>query len=423
MRRILIGGSLFTLLQACILISPLDEATPDGVPSGGSSGSGGAGQSGSAGTGGAPSTGGSSSGGTGGAGPSTGGSSGSGGSGGQPPVEYKCADPLMIDDMEHPSRRSAICTTDGRSGGWFVYTDGTGTSDPPPSDASTPPVPYTALETPRGSSTHAIHLTASGQTEFGGGIGVSVANGGAFDASAYAGIQFWARGQGSLRAEVATIDTQENTFGGACDPANGTCGDHYQVPFTLTSSWQQYTVLFAELRQRGFGVPALSFFSNEVMGVTFGWDAGTTLDLWIDDLRFLEPACSNDTYTSTCTGGTFTACEWNAAYSYDCADFCPFVGFAEPTGQSCTQDGYCNCGDPLSATCETGAFFVCDCFELLGSPCPDGQLITEYRGCFRSVPDFDYVGCFAGYATYVEGTADLTACADAYYSCLDIDAN
>ena len=115
MNKVVLGALLLGLAPACLILSPLDEATPD---------TGYAGRGGTTGTAGSKASGGNTS--KGGSGPSSGGSVSSGGSGGSAPVmPHTCSDPNMIDDMEAESHTTNICQSD-RTGGWFIYSDGTG---------------------------------------------------------------------------------------------------------------------------------------------------------------------------------------------------------------------------------------------------------------------------------------------------------
>jgi hypothetical protein len=398
MRNIVLGAVLVGLMPACLILSPLDEATPD-TDYGGKGGGGGTtgkGGTGSAGKGGSSTTGGSS----------------SGGSGGAPVPPHTCSDPLMIDDMEDPSHTTNYCQSD-RNGGWYVYADGTGTTNPPASVDGGPPFPYSPLDTPRAGSTYAAHVSGSGQTVYGGGMGVSMHFPSApYDALVYAGIRFWAKGTGSMRVHVSTMQTQDVAFGGDCVPGALDCGDHYQKVIALSSSWQEYTVKFGELTQQGWGVPAISLFIDEILAFEFAWSNGAVFDYWIDDLRFLAADCDDTTFTTSCpTTTSYQTCWYNSLTTFNCSEYCPMIGF---TGADTCSAGSCDCPTALRPDCATGAIFVCDCAALTTTPCVEGELPYLYRACFKDAPGFEYVSCAADYAV---DPAEPVACNEALTAC------
>jgi hypothetical protein len=408
MHNRIFGALIAACLPACLLISPLDEATPDWgyTGSGGSAGAANGGSSQSAGS--------SQSGGS--AGSSSAGSSGastSGGSGGGNTGPHTCGDPLMIDDFEAPSHESAPCATDGRNGGWYLYTDGSGTSTPPPSTTGGPPFPYAVLDVPRTGSTYGVHVTASGQREY-GGLGFSMRFPSApYDATGYSGISFWARGQGSFRVTFPTPLTRDQTLdGGECvpDQVRG-CNDHFgSAVINLTSSWEQYSLHFADQDQQGWGIPAFGLVTAELLGIEFVWTPGT-FEFWLDDLKFLPAECT-DYESFTCpAASSINFCSYGAPTTVSCPELCAERGFSG--GNACDPSSGCNCGATLDSQCEAGAVFVCDCLESINSPCQDNQLFYEYYGCYRSIPEWDYVRCFAPYAA--NGT---DYCVDAFDACL-----
>jgi hypothetical protein len=411
MRRIFFGAFLFGLLPACLLVSPLDEATPEGGYAGQGGGAGKGGSSGgSKASGGSSGKGGSNA--SGGVPPGgSGGSAGSAGSGGGP--TRACTDPLLIDDFEGPTHTSSPCATDGRNGGWYVYSDGTGMTTPPVADPA-PPFPYAPLDVPRGASTYAVRVVAGGQTDWGGGFGVSMRWDTAYDASAYAGLRFWARGRGQFQLQVGMTETVDRAYPpGVCVPGALECGDHFEAaPITLTDSWQEYVITFASLRQEGWGVPAIAFDRTDMTSIEFTWALGSSLDMWVDDISFLAQDCTDYARTECPTASSVAFCSYGAWTTFDCPDLCASRGFSYG-GNACTVESGCDCTTALDPSCEAGAVDVCYCSDLAATPCPEGQLLIEYIGCYKGVPEWDYVSCFGGY-----DPQDLYECADAATACV-----
>jgi hypothetical protein len=73
-----------------------------------------------------------------------------------------------------------------------------------------------------------------------------------------------------------------NSGGGSCT----ICSDHYGTEIPLTSQWQQVSVPFSSLKQRGWGRPLLAQPDLEhVTSLQLGFGGGVVFDLWIDDVE------------------------------------------------------------------------------------------------------------------------------------------
>jgi hypothetical protein len=194
----------------------------------------------------------------------------------------------LITDLEHgPSFAS-----NGRSGSWYTYNDKTaGATQTPPGPDFKPD----AVTPPRDGSTFAAHTTGSGFTVWGAGIGFDLNNpsGSAkkvYDASAYSGITLWIKGSSDkpLRFNIATKDTAPE--GGTCnltDAGAAGCNDHFGTTLALTADWTAKTIMFSDLAQSSFGVPA-TFKRAELIGLQFQVAQGATFDFWIDDVAFVK---------------------------------------------------------------------------------------------------------------------------------------
>lgn len=197
----------------------------------------------------------------------------------------------VIDDMEGAT--GSILTKEGRVGAWYTYNDATAGA------TETPGVPFlpSVITPPRGASTYAARMQGAGFTTWGAGMGMNFndpgdgAGGsakGTYDASAFAGITFWAKiGAGSTGAVRVNVSTKEtDPAGGTCSPA-AKCSDHFGKSVNLTSDWTEYVIKFADLAQLGWGQPVAKFNAAAVYACQFQVAKGTTFDVWIDDVAFV----------------------------------------------------------------------------------------------------------------------------------------
>jgi hypothetical protein len=231
--------------------------------SGGKSGAGGASQGGAA-------TGGS------------GGGSAGGGTAGTPGVE-------MIDDFEDGDL--LMLPVHKRNGPWYPFHDATvgGTQTFVNS-------PLSAANA-RAGSTAALHMTASGFTDYGAGFGGDFVNMAtkkvAYDVSAYKGIRFFAKiatgTQASLKLLIPT--TYSDPIGLKCsDTVDGKhCNDHLFCPISgLKTTWDMYECDFADLVQQGFGLPQPTLDPTSVYSVQFTFVTKLlAADVWVDDVMFV----------------------------------------------------------------------------------------------------------------------------------------
>ncbi|AUX28402.1 MULTISPECIES: hypothetical protein [Sorangium] len=205
----------------------------------------------------------------------------------------------LIDDMEDGD--GTITETGGRLGHWYSYNDGTGTQSPPVYTEEVPVgfVPE-ALMPPRGESTMAMHTFGSGFTEWGAGVGFAL-NGEdmqvfPYDASAYAGIAFWAKlGDPDAEAtmKVSVSDRVSEPAGGICDEAAGSgepnrCFDHWFYTAHLGTEWAQVVIPFEELTREGWGAEpdaqAVDVAGLYVIEFRFAQDED--FDVYVDDVSF-----------------------------------------------------------------------------------------------------------------------------------------
>jgi hypothetical protein len=215
-----------------------------------------------------------------------------------PTASEKPDSAALIDDLEDAD--SFIPTADGaRSGAWWTAADETpgATIVPPPLDLALPE----AIVGGRCDSKLAMRVTGQGFLDWGSLLGVNLVYGkGAngtdgslpYDASAYSGIEFWARiGDTSTdRVRFAVSDVNSEPDGGVCtdDPAStDQCYDTFGAYLNgLTPAWRHYRIPFTSLLQRNFGHPAAAAATSALYSVQFNFDPGSVFDFWVDDLAF-----------------------------------------------------------------------------------------------------------------------------------------
>jgi hypothetical protein len=182
----------------------------------------------------------------------------------------------LIDDFEDGD--SSVLPNDGRSGSWHAGSDQSGflsTSDPP--------VPELGGVDGSGSS---LHLSGGGFTGWGANLTLELRNGAfPYDASAYRGITFWARGSGT---RLKVIFMQQNLAPGhpcsTCDTATGECGLLYSTEVAINDAWNPYTVDWTSLLPPT--VIDTPFAPDQLMTIQFEVPAAAALDLWLDDVSF-----------------------------------------------------------------------------------------------------------------------------------------
>jgi hypothetical protein len=226
----------------------------------------------------------------------SGGSLGGGaGSAGMPPTAGSGGAPTgeQIDDFE--DQDEFILRVSSRNGPWYVFSDGTATG----TLGKLTIAPLTGADVrPSGTSTAALHLTATGFTVWGAGVGADMVNQMAkkapYDVSAYRGIRFYAKIASGATPTVKVLlpNIYSDVDGGKCvESSTGTmrCGDHlFKSVSGLKTTWAMYEVLFSELAPQGFGLPQPATFDpTGVYSVQFTQANTLPVDLWLDDVTFV----------------------------------------------------------------------------------------------------------------------------------------
>jgi hypothetical protein len=186
----------------------------------------------------------------------------------------------LIDDFEQDD--SWVLAADGRRGSWITYDDGTGTQSPPSRSALFP----ARVPGGRGASKRALHVSGGRFSRWGVTFGTELADAACYDASAYAGIELWAKGPGELRVGLQMIDVQDVKYGGFCQ---SDCYDTHRKIIALGPGFKKYTVRWDELEQLFVAGPPVRFDPRRVRFLEFGIaPESTPFDVWIDDVSFLR---------------------------------------------------------------------------------------------------------------------------------------
>jgi len=182
-------------------------------------------------------------------------------------------DSPRIDDFEDGNE--LVDLRESRNGYWVGITD----SDPERAERVLLPSVRPDVRT---DNRYALHL--SGPRHMGWGASVQVEFGpSCYDASAYRGIAFEARGPGRVYAGVRQVDAVPTERGGTC---LHDCYRSHLRPIQLPDGWSHHELTWSELRQeRG----TTSVEPNRLSGVEFlVRSEDTPYDLWIDDVRFIR---------------------------------------------------------------------------------------------------------------------------------------
>src|SRR6185503_11395156 len=198
-----------------------------------------------------------------------------------------------IDDLEDGD--DAILALGFRQGFWYAFNDLT-------PGALQSPALMLFTTTPGGPSGKGACARSYGQgfESWGAGMGLDFNDTGEttptgmtkrapYDASAYKGIAFAARGTSRMRFAVSTAAVESTMGGGTCVGGIGNvgCADSHGVDIPLTPEWRTYSVPFDRLTQEGFGM-RVAFDVKKTMAIHFSVPAGQPFDYAIDDVGFFR---------------------------------------------------------------------------------------------------------------------------------------
>jgi endoglucanase len=198
----------------------------------------------------------------------------------------ECGQPGMIDDGEDGNNQNM---PEGNRGGyWYTFRDKKGTVIEPVAgeDGGT-----FAMSEGGKSSQFAARFRGkigTGAPLF-GGMGMNFVDPKApYDASAYAGISFWAKkGENSVaKVRLKVPDANTDPDGGVC----AECFNDFGGDLTLTNEWKQYIYPWKSMKQMpGWGNPRKPHVSpSKIYGIQFQVNVpSANYDIYIDDIKFV----------------------------------------------------------------------------------------------------------------------------------------
>lgn len=210
-------------------------------------------------------------------------------------VPAKPPQPGLVDNLEY-LRDSKIPEWDGRDGYWFSYIDEHPDTMLEP-QTSVPSFDPKDLYFPGGANKTATAVLFAGKTGapdspeldpkalvYGGGIGIHVNGGGAYDAASrgYTGVTFWARKLPTSDLSEVVVKFPETRTWTECT----VCLDHFEAHSAITTTWTEYTVPFAGSVQEGFGDPVPVLDPAQLIGVVWVVPPDKTVQLLIDEVSF-----------------------------------------------------------------------------------------------------------------------------------------
>ena len=200
-------------------------------------------------------------------------------------VGKDCGPNGLIDDGEDGNNQNL--PNDNRGGYWYTFKDkGTTTVEPAAGEEGG----TFAMSEGGHDSQYAAryHGTIGTGAIVFSGMGVNFIDPkGAYDASKYAGISFWAKrgadSTGKVRLKVP--DTNTDPDGGVCTE----CFNDFGANMNLTTEWKLYSFPWKSLKQLpDWGAPHKPHITpSKIYGIQFQVNVPrATYDIYIDDLKF-----------------------------------------------------------------------------------------------------------------------------------------
>jgi len=139
----------------------------------------------------------------------------------------------------------------------------------------------------------AAHITASGYSIWGAAFAANISHKEAtrcpYNASAFAGVRFVAKGHGAVRVLLSMPEVVDKDFGGACDPTRGqVCYDTHGSFIAPSDEYRVFELPWADFKQRGFGTQ-IPFDPKTILNLQFSFEvAELPIDFWVDDVSFWD---------------------------------------------------------------------------------------------------------------------------------------
>jgi hypothetical protein len=204
----------------------------------------------------------------------------------------------LIDDMEDGDPFIQLVATPRRDGLWDTANDGTPAGTQLPAPSSFRPVLLSG-SVPHAGDQYAAYTKGNGFTNYGAFMNVTMRSWAdynvtpTYDASGYAGISFWAKvgASSTTKVRVRFISADTDPRGGTCNLSGSVselCYNHFYQDVSVATSWTRYSINFAEFVQGNSGriFPAINL--SRMYGLEFFFGAGTSFEVWIDDLSFVR---------------------------------------------------------------------------------------------------------------------------------------
>jgi poly(3-hydroxybutyrate) depolymerase len=229
------------------------------------------------------------------------------------PVLRAMGDEPLLDDFQSSQ---GIAAKEGRMGRWFYYDDGS---------AGEQTVVFAADEETT------LQVTSTGWTSWGSGLATTLSPASSpsrlcpYDATAYSGLSFRARGSGRIRLRLATPQNAPVAEGGECTKTGELCYDWPGVWVNLNADWTTFSFPFCSLVPEGWSGDATPLDPTQLGAIHFQLQGD--VNLWLDELQF--------------TSGDI------AEGSAECAGLCPLES-APDTAQLAPGDTYLTLSDALT---------------------------------------------------------------------------
>ena len=184
----------------------------------------------------------------------------------------------LLDDFEDGDGMSHAA--EGRARPWLLHFDYD-------KEGEVLRVPSPKLRTDqRKGNRYALHLTGGRLQDWGTSADLTFEPHHCYDASAYAGLQFWGKGPGRVLLGAREVRVIPRKYGGSCDDEQE-CFKPHSKTIDLGAGWTAHRVRWSELRQRGEGKPP--FNPTSLHSIEFHIPAESTpFDIWIDDVAFIQ---------------------------------------------------------------------------------------------------------------------------------------
>jgi hypothetical protein len=170
-----------------------------------------------------------------------------------------------------------------RHGVWYMSNDGS-----PGGQQS--PESYAAERGGHAGSNYAVHFRVQGFSEWGAVVGFLLRYAPEegikcpFNAEAFQGISFVARGRGRIRVNLGTPETTPSEQEGRCQRG---CWDSHGAFVFLKDDWTEHRLPWSAFAQQGWG-SAARLNVKELLAVNFSvLREDQPAELWLDDVAFL----------------------------------------------------------------------------------------------------------------------------------------